>query len=308
VTAVIEAKNLSKWYGNVLGLSDVTLEISAGITGLLGPNGAGKSTFMKLITGQIKPSIGEVTIHGRRVWNNYHLFSRLGFCPEQDAFYEEMTGGEFLRHLLGLYRFPAAEIEDRAEKTLVFVELDKDENRLIRGYSRGMRQRLKLAQAVAHDPDIIILDEPLNGLDPLGKRKVIRLIKEYRDAGKTVIVSSHVLPEIEALTRTIILLHQGKILARGDIHYIRDLIDTHPHMISVRCSDPRGLASALIGEPWVLDVRFGAEPGTVVFETQNRDKLFGALPRLVVDRRIDVEEINSPDDNLQAVFDYLVGK
>lgn len=308
MTAVIQTNNLSKWYGNVLGLSDVSLEVEQGVTGLLGPNGAGKSTFLKLITGQIKPSIGHVAIQGQDVWNNYPLFGRIGFCPEQDAFYDEMTGWEFMTSLLSLYSFSRADVQSRAEKALDFVELDKDKDRLIRGYSRGMRQRLKLAQAVAHDPEIIILDEPLNGLDPLSKRKVIRLIKDYKEAGKTVIVSSHVLPEIEALTRTIILLHQGKILARGDIHYIRDLIDKHPHMISVKCSDPRRLASSLVGEPSVLNIQFGPAPDTVVFETQDRDKFFGLIPRLIVDHRIDVEEITSPDDNLQAVFDYLVGK
>jgi ABC-2 type transport system ATP-binding protein len=308
MTAVIQTKNLSKWYGNVLGLSDVSLEVEQGVTGLLGPNGAGKSTFLKLITGQIKPSIGHVAIQGQDVWNNYPLFGRIGFCPEQDAFYDEMTGWEFMTSLLSLYSFSRADVQSRAEKALDFVELDKDKDRLIRGYSRGMRQRLKLAQAVAHDPEIIILDEPLNGLDPLSKRKVIRLIKDYKEAGKTVIVSSHVLPEIEALTRTIILLHQGKILARGDIHYIRDLIDKHPHMISVKCSDPRRLASSLVGEPSVLNIQFGPAPDTVVFETQDRDKFFGLIPGLIVDHRIDVEEITSPDDNLQAVFDYLVGK
>jgi ABC-2 type transport system ATP-binding protein len=308
MTAVIQTKNLSKWYGNVLGLSDVSLEVERGVTGLLGPNGAGKSTFLKLITGQIKPSIGHVAIQGQDVWNNYPLFGRIGFCPEQDAFYDEMTGWEFMTSLLSLYSFSRADVQSRAEKALDFVELAKDKDRLIRGYSRGMRQRLKLAQAVAHDPEIIILDEPLNGLDPLSKRKVIRLVKDYKEAGKTVIVSSHVLPEIEALTRTIILLHQGKILARGDIHYIRDLIDKHPHMISVKCSDPRRLASSLVGEPSVLNIQFGPAPDTVVFETQDRDKFFGLIPRLIVDHRIDVEEITSPDDNLQAVFDYLVGK
>ncbi len=308
MTAVIQTKNLSKWYGNVLGLSDVSLEVEQGITGLLGPNGAGKSTFLKLITGQIKPSIGRVTIQGQHVWNNYPLFGRIGFCPEQDAFYDEMTGWEFMTRLLSLYSFSHTDVQSRAERALNFVELDKDKDRLIRGYSRGMRQRLKLAQAVAHDPEIIILDEPLNGLDPLSKRKVIRLIKDYKEAGKTVIVSSHVLPEIEALTRTIILLHQGKILAQGDIHYIRDLIDKHPHMISVRCSDPRRLASSLVGEPSVLNIEFGPALDTVVFETQDRDRFFSLIPGLIVDHQIDVEEITSPDDNLQAVFDYLVGK
>ena len=308
MTAVIETRSLSKWYGNILGLSDVTLEIEAGITGLLGPNGAGKSTFMKLLTGQMKPSIGQVMIQGQKIRNNYDLYMRIGFCPEQDAFYEEMTGWEFLTSLLKLYPISHEQAAAQAEKALNIVELWNDKDRLVRAYSRGMRQRLKFAQAIAHDPDIIILDEPLNGLDPLGKRKVIRLIKDYKSEGKTIIVSSHVLPEIEALTRTIILVHQGKILAQGDIHFIRDLIDTHPHIISVKCSDPRALAGRLVGEPFVFNIQFGPAVGTVLFETKNRDKFFGLLPRLIVENKLDVEEITSPDDNLQAVFDYLVGK
>jgi ABC-2 type transport system ATP-binding protein len=308
VTAVIQTQKLSKWYGNILGLSDVSLEIEPGITGLLGPNGAGKSTLLKLITGQIKPSIGQAFIRGENIWNNSPIFASIGFCPEQDAFYEGMTGWEFLTSLLRLYSFSRREVESKAKQALDFVELYKDKDRLVRGYSRGMRQRLKVAQAVAHDPEIIILDEPLNGLDPLSKRKVIRMIKDQKDAGKTVVISSHVLPEIEALTRTIVLLHQGKILAQGDIHYIRDLIDQHPHMVSVRCSEARGLAARLVEEPSVMDIRFGAAPDTVVFETRNRDKFFELLPRLIVDGDIDVEEITSPDDNLQAVFDYLIGK
>ncbi len=308
MTAVIETSKLSKWYGNVLGLSDVSLEIEPGITGLLGPNGAGKSTFLKLITGQIRPSIGTVRIFDQKVQGNQALFSRIGFCPEHDSFYEEMTGWVFLTSLLKLQGFSESEIRSRAEEALEIVELSADKDRLIRAYSRGMRQRLKFAQAIAHDPEVIILDEPLSGLDPLGKRKIIRLIKAYREEGKTLIVSSHVLPEIEALTRSIILIHQGKVFAKGDIHYIRDLIESHPHMVSVQCADPRGLAGQLLGEEYVLKVHFGPDGKSVLVETNNRDKFFALLLSLLVKTRMEVEEITSPDDNLQAVFDYLVGK
>jgi ABC-2 type transport system ATP-binding protein len=308
MTAVIETSRLSKWYGNVLGLSDVSLEIEPGITGLLGPNGAGKSTFLKLLTGQINPSIGRVAIFGQRVTNNAPLYSRIGFCPEQDAFYEEMTGWEFLTSLLKLQGFTTEEIRARAGRVLGIVELTADKDRLIRAYSRGMRQRLKFAQSIAHDPEIIILDEPLSGMDPLGKRKIIRLIKEYKSSGKTVIVSSHVLPEIEALTRSIILIHQGKIFAKGDIHYIRDLIESHPHMVSVKCPDPRHLASLFIQEDYVLKLHFGPDPKSLLVETNNRDRFFSTLLSVLTRNGIEVEEITSPDDNLQAVFDYLVGK
>ncbi len=305
---IVETKNLSKWYGNVLGLSDVTLQIEPGITGILGPNGAGKSTFLKLITGQIKPNIGTARIKGQKIRNNYHLFSIIGFCPEQDFFYDEMTGLQFVTSLLKLHHFSESEVETRAQKALEIVELVEDKDRVIRSYSRGMRQRLKFAQAIAHDPEIIVLDEPLSGLDPLGRRKIIHLIKSYKGEGRTIIVSSHVLPEIEAMTKRIILIHQGNIFAQGDIHYIRDLIDTHPHIISIKCSNARQLASKFIQQDYVLKVHFSSSNDSLLIETNDRDKLFSLLPSLFIENKIEVDEITSPDDNLQAVFDYLVGK
>lgn len=308
MSAVISAAGLSKYYGNILGLNDVTLEIEPGITGLLGPNGAGKSTFMKLITGQMKPNIGTVTVRGVRVWNNPEIFRDIGFCPEPDAFYEDVTGWEFLTGLLRLQGFGAAEAAERAARALDIVGLTEVKDRLIRGYSRGMRQRAKFAQAVAHDPDILILDEPLSGLDPLGKRKLIKLIKGFKDQGRTVLVSSHVLPEIEALTSRIVLIHQGQILAQGDIPYIRDLIERHPHQISVRSSDPRALAALFVGDRSIQKMSFGDDGRTLVVETHKRDEFFGRLTGTVLEAGIDVDEISSPDDNLQSVFEYLVEK
>jgi ABC-2 type transport system ATP-binding protein len=308
MSAVIAASSLSKWYGNVLGLNEVTLEIEAGITGLLGPNGAGKSTFMKLITGQMKPNIGAVTVRGRKVWNNPDVLERIGFCPEADVFYEDITGWEFVTGLLRFYGYSRAEIADRASRSLEIVGLTEVKDRLIRGYSRGMRQRVKFAQAVAHDPEILILDEPLNGLDPLGKRKLIRLIKGFKDEGRTVLVSSHVLPEIEALTSRVVLIHQGRILAQGDVPYIRELIEAHPHQISVRSSDPRALAVRFVGDRSIQKMTFGPDGRTLVVETHKRDEFFGRLTGAVLEAGLEVDEISSPDDNLQSVFEYLVGK
>lgn len=308
MSAVIVAENLSKWYGNVLGLSDLSLEIESGITGLLGPNGAGKSTFMKLITGQMKPNIGSVAIRGRKAWNDPALFASIGFCPEADAFYEDMTGWEFLTGLLRLQGCRDVERVERAARALDIVGLTEDKDRLIRGYSRGMRQRVKFAQAIAHDPEIIILDEPLSGLDPLGKRKLIKLIKGFRDEGRTVLVSSHVLPEIEALTSRVVLIHQGKILAQGDIPYVRELIEIHPHVISINSSNPRRLAAAFVADAAVQKMTFGPDGRTLIVETHKRDAFFDRLTGAVLEAGVVVDEITSPDDNLQAVFDYLVGK
>jgi ABC-2 type transport system ATP-binding protein len=263
---------------------------------------------MKLITGQMKPNIGTVTVRGRKVWNNPTIFAGIGFCPEHDVFYEDVTGWEFVTGLLRFYGFSGSDIKERAARALDIVELTKDKDRLIRGYSRGMRQRVKFAQAIAHDPEIIVLDEPLSGLDPLGKRKLIKLIKAFRDEGRTVLVSSHVLPEIEALTSRIVLVHQGKILAQGDIPYIRELIEAHPHMISVRSSDPRALAARFVGDRSIQKMSFAPDGRTLVVETHKRDDFFGRLTGAVLEGGIEVEEISSPDDNLQAVFEYLVGK
>lgn len=308
MSAVIEAWNLSRWYGNVLGISEVNLEIQPGITALLGPNGAGKSTFMKIITGQLKPNLGEARIFGEKVWNNRRIFRRLGFCPEVDAFYEELSGFEFLSGLLSLYGFSPAECQKRAEQALELVELSDVRHRQIRSYSRGMRQRVKIAQAIAHDPEVLILDEPLSGLDPLSKRRIIKLIKEFKAAGKTIVVSSHVLPEVEAMTSEIVLIHQGKILARGDIYFIRELIDTHPHMIRIKSSHFRELAKILAAEDYVLNISFEPQNQAVIFETHHRDKFFNRLNDLILESSLTIDEITSPDDNLQAVFDYLVGK
>jgi ABC-2 type transport system ATP-binding protein len=263
---------------------------------------------MKLVTGQLKPAIGMVTVRGRNAWNNPGLFRGVGFCPEQDVFYEDITGWEFLTGLLRFYGFTPSEIRERAARALDIVELSGDKDRLIRGYSRGMRQRVKFAQSIAHDPEILILDEPLSGLDPLGKRKLIRLIKDFKSEGRTVLVSSHVLPEIEALTSRIVLVHQGKILAQGDIPYIRELIEAHPHQISVRSSDPRALAARFVGDRSIQKMSFSADGRTIVVETHKRDEFFGRLTGVVLEAGIEVDEISSPDDNLQAVFEYLVGK
>ncbi len=308
MTGVIEARGLSKWYGNILGLSEMTLTIGPGITGLLGPNGAGKSTFMKLTTGLLKPSRGEVLVLGERPWDNPGVFAKVGFCPEFDAFYEDISGWEFLLWMTRLHGLDPAAARKKAAGAMETAGLSADRDRKIKGYSRGMRQRLKLAQAMVHDPEVYILDEPLTGLDPLGKRGMIRLIRSLGEAGRTILVSSHVLPEIEALTSRIVLIHQGKILALGDIHYIRDLIEKHPHQISVVCDRPRELAAIFVEDGNVSRMTFGPGEGEVVFETGNRDRFYGRLGPALVEGTFKVEAISSPDDNLQAVFEYLTGK
>lgn len=303
--AIVEARQLSKWYGQVSGLNDVTAVIPPGITGLLGPNGAGKSTFMKLMTGQIKPSKGTVAVFGEPLWGNPGLYARIGFCPEQDAFYDRMTGLEWVTALVRLNGLDEGEAEAAARRALEKVELMDAAGKKIGAYSKGMRQRVKLAQALVHDPELLILDEPLTGMDPLMRRKTIRAIKEWARSGKHIIVSSHILHEIEAMTSNILLINNGRILAEGNVHAIRELIDTHPHTVYIRASDPRELARRFLAEDDVLSLRF--EAGAVVVETSKPDLFYARLTELAASGVAgSVDEVTSPDDNLQAVFRYLV--
>jgi ABC-2 type transport system ATP-binding protein len=302
---LVEATHLSKWYGQVIGLNDVNVRLPRGITGLLGPNGAGKSTFMKLITGQLKPSKGQITVFGEPIWGNPALFFRIGFCPEQDAFYERMTGLEWVQALVRLNGYGDAEALSAATAALEQVDLMPAANKKIGAYSKGMRQRVKLAQALVHDPELLILDEPLSGMDPVMRRRTIRLVKDWARAGKSILVSSHILHEIEAMTSNILLINNGRILAEGDVHQIRDLIDEHPHTVYVRANDPRRLARQFLESDDVLSMRF--EAGAVVVETGKPDAFYARLTDMAASGEYGaIDEVTSPDDNLQAVFQYLV--
>jgi ABC-2 type transport system ATP-binding protein len=302
---VVSAAHLSKWYGQVIGLNDVSVEVGPGITGLLGPNGSGKSTFMKLITGQLRPSKGDVRLLGEPVWGNPGIYFRVGFCPEQDAFYDRMTGMEWVTALVRLNGLDEKAAADAAHNALAAVDLLEAKDKKIGAYSKGMRQRVKLAQAIVHDPELLILDEPLSGMDPLGRRKTMRMIREWAKQGKSILVSSHILHEVEAITPNILLINNGRIVAEGNVHQIRDMIDEHPHTVYIKASDPRGLAREFLSRADVISMRF--EPDAVVVETGKPDEFYGALTDLVASGAHGaVEEVTSPDDNLQAVFKYLV--
>ena len=302
---IVLADHLSKWYGQVIGLNDVSVTLPPGITGLLGPNGAGKSTFMKLVTGQLKPSKGSITVLGEPIWRNPGLYTRIGFCPEQDAFYERMTGLEWVTALVRLNGVDDTEAAAMARRALETVELLDAANKKIGAYSKGMRQRVKMAQALAHDPQLLILDEPLSGMDPLARRKTIRLIKEWGRAGRSVLVSSHILHEIESMTANILLINQGRILAEGNVHQIRDLIDKHPHSVYIKADHTRALAREFLGHDDVLSLKFEGE--AVVVQTGQPDAFYSRLTDLAASGELGaIHEVTSPDDNLQAVFQYLV--
>ena len=306
MTPVVAFHEVSKWYGNVIGINKLSLAVRAGVTGLLGPNGAGKSTLLQLATGQLYPSQGSVRVLGETAWNNPRLNRRLGLCPEQDAFYEWMTGWDFVFTCARLSGLRRGEARAAAERTIEAVGMTRHQGRAIRGYSKGMRQRIKLAQALVHEPDVLLLDEPLTGTDPVARRDLMDIIQRLGGEGKSVLVSSHVLHEVQSLTPNIVLLSRGRLVAEGNIRQIRDLIDEHPHRIVLHADNCRSLAARLLACDDVEGVRMLDGQDAVVVETRKPDAFYGRLTALYLDEGFAIKSVYSEDDNLEAVFKYLV--
>jgi ABC-2 type transport system ATP-binding protein len=308
VAPVVTFHKVSKWYGNVIGLNKLTLRVPRGVTGLLGPNGAGKSTLLQLATGQLYPSQGEVRVLGQPVWNNPPLNRLIGLCPEQDAFYEWMTGWDFVHTCARLTGLGKGAARDAAGRALEIVGMTKNKDRAIRGYSKGMRQRTKLAQALVHDPEVLFLDEPLTGTDPLARRDLMDVVLGLAGEGKSVLVSSHVLHEVQALTPNIVLLNHGRLVAEGHVRDIRDLIDKYPHRIVLVCDDYRALAARVLAWEDVEGVKILAKEGGILVETRAPDAFYRRLPALSLEDGTAIREVYSDDDNLEAVFKYLVSR
>ena len=303
---IVRFEKVSKWYGNVIGVNKLTLRIPPGVTGLLGPNGAGKSTLLQLATGQLRPSQGEVLVLGQTVWNNPGLNHYLGLCPEQDAFYEWMTGRDFIFTCARLTGFGREESATRTEKALAMVGMTPNADRAIGGYSKGMRQRIKLAQALVHDPEVLFLDEPFTGTDPVARRDLIDIVINLGKQGKSIVVSSHVLHEVQSLTQNIVLMNRGRLVAEGNIHDIRELIDKHPHRIVLVSQHYRRLATELAAWEDVEGLKIQPQERSVVAETRTPDAFYARLPELSLKDGLVIEEVYSEDDNLEAVFKYLV--
>jgi len=303
-TARISARRVGKWFGEVIAVNNCSLSVGTGVVGLLGANGAGKSTLFKMLAGLIEPSHGEVRVFGRRLRDEVGWYRRTGFCPESDSLPDWMTGREFLSLSLRLMGLSRTEITKRVGYWLERFELEGAADRRLGGYSKGMRQKLKLAQALAHDPDVIFLDEPLNGMDPVSRKQSIDLVRELGEAGRTVLVSSHILPEVETMTSQIILIDRGKVLAEGSVTDIRDKIPEHPTTVALVSPDPRGLAGFLIGRDHVVSVQLEGR-GRVVVRTDHAVLFYRALPDWILANNLAVEEILTLDDSLEAVFQYL---
>lgn len=302
---IIELENLSRWYGEILGVNRITATIMPGITGLLGPNGAGKSTLMNLICGLLRPSQGMVYVFDEPIWNNPRPLSQLGYCTQYDAFYEQMTGFEFLYTLLAIRGYDKETTKRLAVQALERVNLQHAMHKKLASYSKGMRQRIKVALALADNPAILVLDEPLNGLDAVGRHEMIELIRNYGREGRNVLISSHILHEIEALTDNILMLSHGYLLAEGDVREVRSLLRQHPHKIYLRCDAPRQLASILFAQEGIVSVNLDPDGEGVIVQTFDLDAFYLQLNELVIERNLHIDLITVADESIQAVFKYL---
>lgn len=303
VAPSIRLDRLSKWYGDVLAVNEVSAEFGPGVSGLLGPNGAGKSTLLKCVTGMLAPSLGRVFVCGIEPFDAPHVMRRVGLVPEQDPIYSGASAFEVTAYLTRLHGFSAAEAAARAQTTLERVGLAGAMDRPVRGYSKGMRQRAKLAQALAHDPDILILDEPLNGLDPVARRDIVRLIHDLGGEGRCVLVSSHVLHEVESMTRRVLLMGHGRVVADGTIAEIRRDMSDHPLTIRIDTSAPRELARRVVALEGVERVEVG--PLGLVVMTKRPNDLFAGLATWAIDDRVPIGGYGPTDESLEAVFRYL---
>lgn len=304
---VVEFSDVSKWYGPVIALSRISVKFGRGITGLLGPNGAGKTTLIELMLGRLRPDRGSVRVLGCDPWRSRRVFHRVGYCPDTDGFYEAMSGHEFVYTMARLCGFSSAESRRRAADCLDLVGMEAHAARPISEYSKGMKQRIKLAAALVHDPELLVLDEPLNGLDPFARRQMMELLRRLGSRGLAIIVSSHILSEVEAMTNRIVLIHQGLILADGAISEIRALIANQPLTYRIETPEPRQLARELVQLEEIQSLALDeADRGQLIIRTSDALRLCQQLQRLAADGQYLIRAATPTDDSLEAVFRYLV--
>lgn len=312
MSATIALRGVRKLFGQVRALDELDLELDSGVIGLLGPNGSGKSTMIKLIAGQLRPDAGDVRLWGHDPFKCPEVFRDLGLCPEQDRFYEDMRGLEFVSALTRLQGFRAVEARERAKRALGRVGMEPYAGKRMREMSRGMRQRTKIAQAIAHDPALVLLDEPLSGTDPVARADLIQLIRELGDEGRCVLVSSHVLHEVESMTREVVVIRHGRLRAQGDITRLRGLLGDRPYRIRLglmsdgdnAVAEARRLAAALIGGALVEAASI--IDGAVEITTTDLDAACREIPAIARDLDLTLASFTSPDADLESLYRYLV--
>jgi ABC-2 type transport system ATP-binding protein len=307
----VEFRNVSKFYGDVLGVNRVTLTIPPGITSLVGPNGSGKTTLMNLMTGLIRPTAGDVRVLGLTPADPERFFRAVGYCTQFDSFPKGITGRQFIEYALKLHGYSASQMRQGAHEALVRANMLEAADRKVAGYSKGMRQRIRLAQAIAHRPSVLVLDEPLNGLDPMARSETMALFEQFGAEGLHVIISSHILHEVDQVSDQVILLSYGYVVAEGKIRGVREEVKEHPMQILIRCDRPALLASQAFELEMVVEAKLvpgeGHDGPGVLVRTRNADHFYLSLNRIVLEHGIRLESVAPADDDVLAVYQYLIG-
>lgn len=299
--------NVSKFYGEILGVNRVNLQIAPGITSLVGPNGAGKSTLMNLMTGLLRPTRGSITLLGIPTDEPEKLFRKVGYCTQFDSFPRGVTGREFITSFLLVHGFNRKQAADLAQVAIERVNLAEAADRKVAAYSKGMRQRIRLAQSIAHQPAVLILDEPLNGLDPMVRAETIALFRKLASEGLHLIISSHILHEVDMMSDRVVLLNNGYIVAEGNIHGVRDEMEEHPMQILIRCDQPAKLAAYVFAQNHVVEARLHDDRRGLFVKTRDADRFYLLLNHAVAEGEVNVESVAPVDDDLSAVYQYLIG-
>jgi len=299
--------NVSKFYGEILGVNRVNLQIAPGITSLVGPNGAGKSTLMNLMTGLLRPTRGAISLLGIRTDQPEQLFRKVGYCTQFDSFPRGVTGREFLNSFLLVHGYDRKRVNELSQLALERVNLVEAADRKVAAYSKGMRQRIRLAQSIAHQPAVLILDEPLNGLDPMVRAETIALFRKLASDGLHLIISSHILHEVDMMSDRVVLLNNGYIVAEGNIHGVRDEMEEHPMQILIRCDEPAKLAAYVFAQDHVVEARLHEDRRGLFVKTRDADRFYLMLNHAVAEGKVSVESIAPVDDDLSAVYQYLIG-
>jgi ABC-2 type transport system ATP-binding protein len=298
--------NVSRFYGDVLGVNRVTLSIPPGITSLVGPNGSGKSTLMNLMTGLVRPTRGTIRVRGVDPLDTERLCRTVGYSTQFDSYPRGMTGREFIQSYLGLFGMTAPQAAEKAAHVLGIVHLTEAADRKIAGYSKGMRQRVRLAQAIAHDPQVLVLDEPLNGLDPLVRAETIELFRHWASEGRHVIVSSHVLHEVDTISDQVVLLANGYVVAEGQIQDVRGEMREHPMQVVIRCDRANEMAARVFGSDHVVEVRLHSDGGGLLVKTRDADRFYRTLNHIALEG-FTMESVAPADDNVNSLYEYLIG-
>ncbi len=303
---MIVFEGVSKFYGEILGVNRVNLSIAPGITSLVGPNGSGKTTLMNLMTGLLRPTRGTISVLGTSPHDPEKLFRKVGYCSQFDSFPRGMTGREFIEFYLSVHGYARGEVRDLTQAALERVSMQDAAERKVAGYSKGMRQRIRLAQSIAHNPSVLILDEPLNGLDPMARAEIIRLFQSLAAEGLYLVISSHILHEVDMMSDSVVLMHNGYVVAEGEVHGVRDEIEEHPMQILVRCDRPQVLAARLFEHEHTIEARIHDDRQGLFVKTRRPDDFYLLLNRLVTENNLQVESVAPADDDLNAVYQYLI--